>query len=85
MLLLYFQIRLFGLGLWCLRPLSTMFHLYRGGFIGGGKPNCKHKTFKYFVLVLEECSVQTVTVDGEDTTRKDRTRGSVIFNTLQEV
>jgi hypothetical protein len=54
-----------------------MFHLYRGGFIGGGKPNCKHKTLKYFVLVLEECSVQTVTVDGEDITRKDRTRGSV--------
>ena len=21
-----------GLGLWCLRPLSTIFHLYRGGF-----------------------------------------------------
>ena len=30
-----------GLGLWCLMPLSTIFHIYRGGFISGG--NLSHK------------------------------------------
>jgi hypothetical protein len=38
----------FGLGLWCLMPISTIFRLYRGAtFIGGGNLTMGIFAFSY--------------------------------------
>ena len=47
MYILYFlhkrAVMLYRLGLWYLMPLSTIFQLYRGGFIGGGNRSTRRK------------------------------------------
>jgi hypothetical protein len=37
----------YELGFWCLTSLSTIFQLYRGGFIGGGNWSTRRKPPTY--------------------------------------
>ena len=59
----------FGLGLWCLTPLSTIFQLYRhcgGQFHWWGKPEICRKSDKLYHLMLYRLSgIQTHNVSGD--------------------
>ena len=51
-----------GLGVWCLKPLYAIFHLYRGGqFIGGGNRSARRNTLtcrKYLTNFIACCCIE---------------------------